>query len=141
VLNVAKAFVEAGGDSFWAYQVHYDTGEKPGSGTDPGAVARKKPMVDYKEVLAPEDFTLFLRLKEWRKARAGEDSVEAYTIFTNAQLAEIAQRRPGTPEALKEIPGIGEGRIEKHGTAVLELVKGEPSEGDGSSIAKEAEPE
>lgn len=85
VLKVEKQFVAAGLDSFWAYQVHYDDQPKPAPA--PGiSDSTKKGMIDYKSVLNDADFTLFLKLKDWRKERAQKDAVEPFTIFTNAQL-------------------------------------------------------
>ena len=123
VLKVEKQFVAAGLDSFWAYQVHYDDQQKPAPASGISDPA-KKGLIDYKTVLNEEDFTLFLKLKDWRKERAQKDAVEPFTIFTNAQLADVAQRRCATLEALREISGIGEARTEKYGASVLELVKG-----------------
>lgn len=127
VLKVEKEFVPAGQDSFWAYQVHYDANAaaRGGPGTPGTGIAdvNKKGMVDYKALLNDADFTLYLRLKEWRKERAQRDGVEAFTVFTNAQLADIAQRRCATLEALKEISGVGEGRVEKYGASMLALLK------------------
>ena len=126
VLKVEKQFVEAGLDSFWAYQIHYDDTQKPS--LPPGiSAAGKKGLIDYKAILNDADFTLFLKLKEWRKARAGEDAVEPFTIFTNAQLADVAQRRCATVEALREISGIGDARIERYAAAVLGVVKEAPA--------------
>ena len=123
VLKVETQFVPAGLDSFWAYQVHYDDQAKEGPPpfgiSDPG----KKGMIDYRATLNEADFSLFLKLKEWRKGRAQKDAVEPFTIFTNAQLADVAQKRCTTLEALREIPGIGEARTEKYGADVLDLVK------------------
>ncbi len=125
VLKVEKEFVPAGQDSFWAYQVHYDVaGTARGAMGAPGiADVSKKGMVDYKAVLKEADFNLFLKLKEWRKERAERDGVEAFTVFTNAQLADIAQRRCDSLQALKEISGVGEGRVEKYGMPLLSLLK------------------
>lgn len=125
VLKVEKQFVAAGLDSFWAYQVHYDDAAKPSSPfgiSDPN----KKGMIDYKATLNEADFTLYLKLKDWRKERAQKDAVEPFTIFTNAQLADVAQKRCTSEEALREISGIGDARIEKYGTSVLALVKETP---------------
>ncbi len=123
VIKLEKQFVDAGLDSFWAYHLQYDDKDKPAKQTSTSNVPTKKGQVDYKEILNEDDFSLYLQLREWRKARADEDNVEAYTIFTNAQLAEISQRRCGTLETLKQISGIGEGRIDKHGQAVLDWLK------------------
>jgi len=122
VLKVEKQFVAAGLDSFWAYQVHYDDQAK--AATPPFNISdpTKKGMIDYKATLNEADFALFLKLKDWRKERAQKDAVEPFTIFTNAQLADVAQKRCTTLEALREIPGIGEARMEKYGADVLKLV-------------------
>jgi superfamily II DNA helicase RecQ len=78
--------------------------------------------VDYKEVLKPEEFEVFSRLRDWRKGVAEKDSVPVYVVFTNEQLAEMVKRRVSTKAALKEIEGVGESRIEKYGDAVLERI-------------------
>ncbi len=128
VLKVEKHFVAAGGDSFWAYQVQYEQTASVGGGGSGGAVSAapsgpRKGMVDYKERLSEADFALFLQLKDWRKSRAETDGVEAYNVFTNAQLAEIAVQRCATLAALKQVPGVGEGRVEKYGAAVMDLLQ------------------
>ena len=122
VLKVEKRFVEAGVESFWAYQIHYDDASKPAA---PAGLSGsgKKGLIDYKTILNDADFSLFLKLKEWRKARAASDAVEPFTIFTNAQLADVAQRRCETVGGLREISGIGDARIEKYASAVLAVVK------------------
>lgn len=127
VLKVEKQFVTAGLDSFWAYQVHYDDAADRAAAPPGISDPNKKGMIDYKAALAAADFALYLKLKEWRKERAQKDAVEAFTIFTNAQLADVAQRRCVTLEALREISGIGDARIEKYGAEVIALVKAEPA--------------
>lgn len=127
VLKMEKHFVAAGVDSFWAYQVQYEQTAPAGGGSSSGTASApagsKKGMVDYKEKLSEADFALFLQLKDWRKTRAEADGVEAYNVFTNAQLAEIAMQRCATLAALKQVPGVGDGRVEKYGAAVLDLLK------------------
>lgn len=77
---------------------------------------------DYKQILAPEDFAVFVRLRQWRKEAAEEEGVPLYTIFTNEQLAEMARRRPQTKAELGSIDGVGEARLGKYGEAVLALI-------------------
>jgi DNA helicase-2/ATP-dependent DNA helicase PcrA len=71
---------------------------------------------------ASYDEDLFERLREWRKARAGDESVPAFVVFTDATLQLIAEHKPATPEALLRISGIGRSKVEKYGGDVLELV-------------------
>ncbi|WP_395692319.1 ATP-dependent DNA helicase UvrD2 [Nocardioides sp.] len=71
---------------------------------------------------ASYDEELFDRLREWRKERAGEESVPAFVVFTDATLQLIAEHKPRTPEALLRISGIGRSKLERYGEDVLQLV-------------------
>jgi len=79
--------------------------------------------VDYKEILTTDEFQLFLQLKDWRKA-VGEklDGVPLYAIFTNAQLAQICQKRIKTKSALQKLNGVGDGKVNNYGDAVIKIV-------------------
>jgi len=116
VLAVRKEFVSDGENSFWTFCVEY----LESAATGPGAPGGKLPKVDYKEVLKPEEFEVFSRLRDWRKAEAEKEGVPVYVVFTNEQLAEMVRQRTGTKAALKGIEGVGEVRVEKYGAAVLE---------------------
>ena len=48
---------------------------------------------------ASYDEALFERLREWRLARAADDSVPAFVVFTDATLQLIAEHRPATSAA------------------------------------------
>jgi DNA helicase-2/ATP-dependent DNA helicase PcrA len=71
---------------------------------------------------ASYDEALFERLREWRKERAGEESVPAFVVFTDATLQLIAEHRPQTPDALLRIAGIGRSKLERYGEDVLALL-------------------
>lgn len=71
---------------------------------------------------ASYDEELFERLRDWRKERAGEESVPAFVIFTDATLQLIAEHRPTTPEAMLKISGIGRSKLDKYGDDVLALL-------------------
>ncbi len=71
------------------------------------------------------DVELLERLKEWRSATAKEQQVPAFVVFTDATLTAIAAQRPADPAALVRIPGIGAGKLDRYGSAVLALVTGE----------------
>ena len=85
--------------------------------------AKRAPKLITKIFLSEEDFILYVKLKEWRKQRANELDVELYAIFTNAQLAEIAEKKCQKLKDVKAIAGVGETRIENHSEALLEFVK------------------
>ncbi|WP_193611949.1 ATP-dependent DNA helicase UvrD2 [Nocardioides lijunqiniae] len=71
---------------------------------------------------ASYDEALFDRLREWRKERAGEDEVPAFVIFTDATLQLIAEHKPQSPQALLRISGVGEGKLERYGEELLDLL-------------------
>ncbi len=86
------------------------------------ALARRA-KVDYKEVLSPEEFAVFARLRDVRKEIAQVEAVPVYTIFTNEQLAQMVQTRATTKAALEKIAGVGDARIEKYGPRILEFLQ------------------
>jgi hypothetical protein len=71
VLAVRKEFVCDGENSFWTFCVEYLESAPAGSATPGG----KLPKVDYKEVLKPEEFEVFSRLRDWRKGVAEKQSL------------------------------------------------------------------
>jgi DNA helicase-2/ATP-dependent DNA helicase PcrA len=71
---------------------------------------------------ASYDEELFERLREWRKDKAGEESVPAFVVFTDATLQLIAEHKPRTPEALLRIAGIGRAKLDRYGEDVLAVV-------------------
>jgi superfamily II DNA helicase RecQ len=116
ILTVRKEFVPDGENSFWSFCVEYL--ELPAG----GAVSDGKPKVDYKEVLKPEEFEVFSRLRDWRKGVAEREGVPVYTVLTNEQLAQMVQKKVTSMAGLKEIEGVGEARLEKYGEALLRIL-------------------
>jgi hypothetical protein len=84
VLAVKKEFLADGENSSWSFCVEYLDGAGAGA-LLPGG---KLPKVDYKEVLKPEEFDVFSRLRDWRKAVAEKEGVPVYGVLTNEQLAQ-----------------------------------------------------
>jgi superfamily II DNA helicase RecQ len=126
VLTVKKELVADGENSFWTICVEYLESAPGGSG---GASVSGRPKVDYKEVLKPEEFEVFSRLREWRKGVAEKEGVPVYTVLTNEQLAQMVQKKVTSKAGLKEIEGVGDARVEKYGTAVLERLVFNPVPG------------
>jgi superfamily II DNA helicase RecQ len=119
VTQARREFVPDAGGGCWAFCVEYV--ESPSSTPK----ARRKSGVDYREVLDVDTFRIFAQLRDWRKERAKADGIPIYTVFTNAQLAELARLRPSSATALAGISGLGEARAEKYGDDVLKLLAGE----------------
>jgi len=49
--------------------------------------------------------------------------VPVYQVFTNAQLAEIVQKKVSSKTALADIGGVGEARIEKYAEPMLAVCR------------------
>jgi len=67
------------------------------------------------------------RLRAWRADTAREHGVPAYVVFHDATLAEIARQSPQTLDALGRISGIGAAKLERYGSALLDLLGDDPT--------------
>jgi ATP-dependent DNA helicase RecQ len=67
---------------------------------------------------------LFQALRDWRRQVAREHGVPAYTVFHDSTLEEIARRRPGSTAELRAVSGVGAVKLERYGSAVLDVVQG-----------------
>lgn len=132
VVNVRQEFT--GGDNpCWYLLVEYLTESEESDRVRQG---RKRKRVDYQEILSPEDFAIFAKLRDWRKETADKEGVPMYVIFTNDQLAKIVQGRMTSAADLKSITGIGDARIEKYGEAAIQIVQQAESSKKAGSIVE-----
>lgn len=111
VLQVDKELVSTAQGSHWCFCISYVEGKD----TAGGAKSRKeKP--DYKKLLGDQGFQRFTMLRKIRKALADDEGVPAYAVFTDAELAEIANLGDkATFAQLRKVPGIGKKKLEKYG--------------------------
>jgi hypothetical protein len=65
---------------------------------------------------------LYAQLRAWRSRKAEELETELYAIIPNKPLKIIAQEKPVTLQALKEIEGMGTKRVKAYGTEILDIV-------------------
>jgi ATP-dependent DNA helicase RecQ len=72
--------------------------------------------------VAEADLPLFERLRAWRRAEAARQAVPPYVIFHDATLAAIAKARPAAAFELTRIDGVGQGKLDRYGPAVLAVV-------------------
>lgn len=70
---------------------------------------------------------LFNSLREWRAAKAQEEGVPPYLVFTNRHLLAMIASRPDSPTALANLHGIGPGKVKRYGAEVLALVGRTPA--------------
>ncbi len=68
---------------------------------------------------SPEEEERFERLRELRLELAREEGVPAYIVFGDRVLRAMAESRPGTPEELLALPGVGPAKLERYGAAFL----------------------
>lgn len=76
--------------------------------------------------MSQADSDLFERLRSWRSGQAGEQSVPAYMVFSDATLRALVEHRPHHREELSRISGIGASKLERYGDALLDLLRSEP---------------
>jgi len=114
ILSVDRQFTTEGNISGWALLVNY-------LDVDGEREQRKKPRVDYKQLLSEKDFKLFTVLRQKRKELAEREGVPVYQIFSNEQLAEIAKSKITVTSELAKIAGVGEAKIGKYST-ILDVV-------------------
>ena len=73
--------------------------------------------------LSKEEKRIVARLKNWRQERAREAFLPAYMICPDRTLEQMVRERPGTPDALKSIYGLGEAKIARYGENLLEALR------------------
>ena len=69
------------------------------------------------------DQMLYNSLRALRTSLARRDGVPAYVVFTDSTLREISLHKPATLEALRQIPGIGDRKLQKYGNDILKAIK------------------
>lgn len=72
--------------------------------------------------LSEEQQEVFERLRLWRLEEAREQGVPPYVVFGDATLRALSTHLPQNDEALLEISGIGQAKLERYGEAVLALL-------------------
>lgn len=80
------------------------------------------------EVAAPVagpvvDERLFLKLKQWRAARAAGEKLPAYIIAHDSTLSAIAAARPADERQLLGISGLGPKKVAAYGADILAIVR------------------
>ncbi len=72
--------------------------------------------------VAPQNQAAFTALKALRARLAGEAKLPPYVICHDKTLAELAEKRPQTLEALADINGLGASKIKRYGQAMLDTL-------------------
>jgi ATP-dependent DNA helicase RecQ len=73
--------------------------------------------------IVPGDATLFQLLRQLRKSLADGEGVPPFVVFNDATLQEMAASRPRDELALLAINGVGQHKLQRYGSAFLDLVR------------------
>lgn len=71
----------------------------------------------------PNDAGLQTDLRAWRSEIARKRGVPAYVVLHDATIDGIAASRPTTLNELRNIPGIGDKKLEHYGDELIALVR------------------
>lgn len=118
VVQVESQLVSAGNGAFWVFCVKYSEDEN----------SRQRERIDYREVLDESSFQRFAVMREIRRKLSREESVPAYTIFTDEELAELAKVEELTAAKMKRVKGVGEKKVERYGSYFISKAADETSE-------------
>lgn len=129
VLDVCERFVEEGSNSCWCFLVKYLDGDLK----EVGSASVRRERVDYKNLLDAASFARFARLRVARKKLAEEDGLPAFALFTDDQMAELAKAETFTLDVMKQVRGIGTGKVERFGARILALLEGGGNETSNES--------
>ncbi|PYG29551.1 DNA helicase RecQ [Pelagimonas varians] len=77
-----------------------------------------------KMMVNDEDAPLLSALKAKRRALAEAARAPAYVIFPDKTLIEMAEGRPSNLDQMARISGVGAKKLERYGTAFLEVITG-----------------
>ena len=73
-------------------------------------------------VPAPEAEDLFSALRAVRTRLAQEENVPAYVVFSNATLADMAEKAPRTMDEFLDVTGVGEVKAARYGEEFLRAI-------------------
>lgn len=71
-----------------------------------------------------EERGLFRELRQLRTELAAQAGVPPFMVFSDATLAELAAARPRSLDAMLDVKGVGEVKVERYGEAFLRLIRG-----------------
>jgi ATP-dependent DNA helicase RecQ len=72
--------------------------------------------------LEPEAQAIWEALRAWRLEEARRQELPPYVLFHDATLIEVARRRPVSLTSLATIPGVGASKLDRYGSAIIEIV-------------------
>ena len=76
--------------------------------------------------IADGDVALWEALRETRHKIAGEAGLPPYVVFHDTTLKEFVRLRPGSPDAMLDVHGVGKAKLERYGEAFLVVIAAHP---------------
>ena len=70
------------------------------------------------------DKELFVKLKALRMNISKENNVPPYVVFHDKTLVEMVIHKPLTLNAMNDIPGVGQSKLDKYGQIFLDILQG-----------------
>lgn len=120
ILEVEQQLItNANGSAAWCFCLKYIDN----SATICSSDFRNRAKVDYKELLSDREFATFSSFRVARKAIAEADSIPAYNVFLDAELAEFVKMEELTINGMRAVKGIGIKKIEKYGERFIKQVE------------------
>ncbi|MDP5239732.1 DNA helicase RecQ [Uliginosibacterium sp. 31-16] len=86
----------------------------------PKAAASVRREIEFE---SDEARTLWAALRQCRRDLAEEQNVPAYMIFGDATLKQMLDKRPMSLEAMYELSGVGDRKLDAYGMAFLEVIQ------------------
>lgn len=110
---------------YWTLFVTY---QENGSPEAPLPVVRSSKK-DYREILNVEQFDRFAKMRDLRRNLLQKEAKPAYAIFTDEELANIAQLSEVTVATIRQIKGVGK-RADKYGPLIIETLLSTPEQNE-----------
>lgn len=127
ILEVESQLVSNANGAFWCFCVKYIEASWSQNNID-----RNK--TDYKTELDEKTFDIFSKLREARKQIAAEESIPAYAVCTDTELAAMAKLSELSLKNLQTVRGFGEKKAEKFGKRIIELYQNKIQDEKGGEI-------
>jgi superfamily II DNA helicase RecQ len=110
ILNKYVSFFEHDQNHYWSIFLEYELVFKH----------REKDNDDTKS-LDDREKEVYEKLKAWRNETAQKEGVPPYVIAKNKDMAIMVERKITTSEALRQIHGFGDKKLEKYGREILDI--------------------
>ncbi len=130
IVEFEKQLVESNKNYVWCISIIYIEEFVPG-----GTISNS---VDYKKELSESEWENFEKLRQFRRDIAKDESLPAYSVFLDKELAEISKLEEISIEKMKKIKGIGIKKVEKYGERIIQMLSGSASTEKVSAKQKKA---